>query len=94
MAGGGAIIATAHMGSFELGMTAMLEVEREIHVVFQRDANPLFERLRSDFRKRVGIHEAAVDEGWAMWLGLRDALARATRSSPSRPIAPCRGRSA
>jgi phosphatidylinositol dimannoside acyltransferase len=72
----GAIIATAHMGSFELGMTAMLKSEKNIHVVFQRDALQLFEQLRSEFRRRMGIHEAAVDEGWAVWLRLRDALQR------------------
>jgi KDO2-lipid IV(A) lauroyltransferase len=73
--GKGAIIATAHMGSFELGMCAMLEIERGIHVVFQRDPFSNFERLRSDFRKRLGIQEAAVNDGWATWLRLRDALA-------------------
>lgn len=71
----GAIIATAHMGSFELGLTAMLEVEKQIHVVFQRDPS-LFETLRSEFRQRMGVKEAAVDDGWAMWLGLREALSR------------------
>jgi lauroyl/myristoyl acyltransferase len=74
--GKGAIIATAHMGSFELGMCAMLRIEKQIHVVFQRDAFSRFERLRSEFRRRLGIHAAAVDDGWAMWLGLREALGR------------------
>jgi len=73
--GKGVIIATAHMGSFELGMSAMLDIEKRIHVVFQRDENSLFESLRSDFRKRMGIMEAAVDDGWGVWIKLRDALA-------------------
>ncbi len=70
----GAIIATAHMGSFEVGMAAVQVVESHINVVFQRDSFPLFERLRSEFRNRLGIKEAAVDDGWAMWMRLRDAL--------------------
>lgn len=74
--GRGAIIATAHMGSFELGMTAMLEVEKRIHVVFQRDDNSHFEVLRREFRRRMGIMEAAVNDGWGMWLKLREALGR------------------
>jgi KDO2-lipid IV(A) lauroyltransferase len=73
--GKGVIIATAHMGSFELGMTAMLEVEKRIHVVFQRDGHSLFEKLRSEFRERLGIMEAAVDDGWGIWMRLREALA-------------------
>lgn len=72
----GAIIATAHMGSFEVGMCAMRQIEKDVHVVFQRDSFSLFEKLRSTFRKRMGIHEAAIDDGWSMWLNLRDALAR------------------
>ena len=70
----GAIIATAHMGSFEVGMTALQEVEKRIHVVFQRDPNSLFETLRSDFRQRMGIIEAPVDDGIGVWLRLREAL--------------------
>ena len=71
----GVIIATAHMGSFELGMAAMLSIEKHVNVVFQRDDNSLFESLRSDFRKRLGIMEAAVDDGWGVWIKLREALA-------------------
>lgn len=73
--GKGAIIASAHMGSFELGMAGMLEVEKRIHLVFQRDASSLFEKLRREFHQRMGIIEAAVDDGWGMWMKLREALA-------------------
>jgi KDO2-lipid IV(A) lauroyltransferase len=70
----GAILVTAHLGSFELGAVALLDLERHLHVVFRRDEFPRFERIRSRFRKRIGVHEAAIDEGWAIWARLRDAL--------------------
>ena len=70
----GAIIATAHMGSFEVGMAALLHSEQRIHVVFQRDQADLFEQLRSDLRAKLGIVEAPVGEGLRTWVALRDAL--------------------
>ncbi len=70
----GAIIATAHMGSFEVGMVALLQSEPRIHVVFQRDRADLFEQLRSDVRSKLGVIEAPVDEGLRTWVQLRDAL--------------------
>jgi lauroyl/myristoyl acyltransferase len=74
-AGKGAIIATAHMGSFEVAAAALLEREKKLHVVFKRDTNR-FEQLRSSLRQRMGIAESPVDDGWGMWLRLRDALQR------------------
>jgi lauroyl/myristoyl acyltransferase len=72
--GRGAIIVTAHLGSFELG-TAMLRAHEErIHVVFHRDRLSSFERLRSEQRARLGVIEAPVDDGWGVWLRLREAL--------------------
>ena len=70
----GAIIATAHMGSFEVGMAALLQSEPRIHVVFQRDREDLFEQLRTGVRNKLGIVEAPVGEGLGTWIGLRDAL--------------------
>lgn len=72
--GGGAIIVTAHMGSFEIGLAALAEVEPHIHVVFKRDAVGAFESLRSNLHRILGIHEAAIDDGWGTWMQLRDAL--------------------
>lgn len=72
----GAIIVTAHLGSFEAGTAALLSHEREIHVLFQRDAYPRFERLRTRLRRRLGVHEAPLDDGWPVWMQLRDALLR------------------
>ena len=73
-AGGGAILVTAHMGSFEVGLAALAEVEKHIHVVFRRDAMDGFEVMRRTLRQRLGIRESPIDEGWSTWLGLRDAL--------------------
>jgi len=72
--GRGAILVTAHLGSFELGVAALLDRERRVHVVFRRDEFPRFERLRSRLRARLGVVEAPVDEGWPVWIRLRDAL--------------------
>jgi lauroyl/myristoyl acyltransferase len=70
----GAIIVTAHLGSFELGAAMLSALEKRIHVVFRRDHLSSFERLRSEHRARLGVIEAALDDGWGVWLRLRDAL--------------------
>jgi phosphatidylinositol dimannoside acyltransferase len=75
-AGGGAIMLTAHMGSFEVGMAALRAYEQHIHVVFKRDALDRFETIRRTLRDTLGVHEAPVDAGWDTWVGLRDALER------------------
>jgi KDO2-lipid IV(A) lauroyltransferase len=72
-AGRGAILLTAHIGSFEVGMAALLELEKTIHVVFKRDVGR-FEQTRQALRTRLGVVEEAVDDGWGMWLRLREAL--------------------
>lgn len=70
----GAIIVTAHMGSFEVGAAALLRQERKIHVLFRPDERNLFEEIRSTLRKRLGVKEVIVDQGWTVWMRLRDAL--------------------
>jgi phosphatidylinositol dimannoside acyltransferase len=75
-AGGGAIIVTAHMGSFEVGLAALADVEPYVHVVFKRDRMDGFETIRRTLRANLGILEAPIDDGWDTWLRLRDALAR------------------
>jgi lauroyl/myristoyl acyltransferase len=72
--GQGVIIVTAHMGSFEIGMAGLREIEPHIHVVFRRDAVGEFEKIRSALRKRLDIQEAALDDGFGVWIRLRDAL--------------------
>lgn len=73
--GGGAIVLTAHMGSFEVGLASLRAYEPNIHVVFKRDATSEFEVIRQSLRGALGVHEAPVDAGWETWVGLRDALA-------------------
>lgn len=70
----GAILVTAHLGPFELGVAALRAQEPRIHVLFRRDERSRFERIRTRFRLHLGITEAPVDEGMPMWLRLRDAL--------------------
>jgi len=74
-AGKGAIILTAHMGSFEVGAAALIEREKRMHVLFRRDSLDLFENIRTKLRKKIGVREVSVDEGWTIWMRLRDALA-------------------
>jgi len=71
--GKGAILLTAHMGSFEVAAAALLRHESRIHVVFKRDVGR-FERIRQTLRQRLGVIEQAVDDGWSVWVRLRDAL--------------------
>lgn len=70
----GAILATAHLGSFETAMSLLRERESRIHVVFKRDEVPLFEDLRRACHERLGVIEAPIDEGLATWARLREAL--------------------
>jgi KDO2-lipid IV(A) lauroyltransferase len=70
----GAIIVTAHLGSFELGLAMLGEFEKRIHVVFRRDRLSSFERLRTERRSSLNVEEAALDEGWGVWPRLRGAL--------------------
>jgi len=70
----GAILVTAHLGSFETAMTMLAEHEPRVHVVFRRDKNRVFESMRSEQRARLGIIEEPADEGLPMWLRVRDAI--------------------
>jgi phosphatidylinositol dimannoside acyltransferase len=72
--GRGVIVATAHIGDFETGIAALRAIESNILVVFKRDELPVFERLRSAQRKRLGVIEAPIDDGLKTWLMLREAL--------------------
>jgi KDO2-lipid IV(A) lauroyltransferase len=73
--GKGAILVTAHLGSFELGAAALRDQEPRVHVLFRRDEFPRFERLRSRMHRVLGVVEVPFDEGWSAWARLRDALA-------------------
>jgi KDO2-lipid IV(A) lauroyltransferase len=73
-AGNGAILLTAHMGSFEVGLVALAAHEKRIHVVFKRDQVGSFEKLRTQLRRQLNVAEAPIDDGYAVWVGLRSAL--------------------
>lgn len=73
--GKGLIVVTAHMGSFEVGLAELTTREPRIHVIFRRDVQGGFERQRSSLRRRLNVIENPVDDGWTMWIGLRDAVA-------------------
>ena len=72
--GGGAVLVTAHMGSFEVGLAALRIVEEHVNVVFKRDNFDGFEAMRRRVRQTLGVHEAAIDDGLPVLMKLRDAL--------------------
>lgn len=72
----GLIMVSIHMGPFETALAVLRLFEPKVHVVFARDRLRRFEGLRSRLRDRLGVIEAPVDDGVAMWTSLREALAR------------------
>lgn len=74
--GKGVIIATAHLGSFEVGVAAAAGLGPPVHVVFQQDPLPAFNKLRHRLHARLAIREAWIEQGMSVWMELRDALAR------------------
>jgi len=74
--GRGAVLVTAHMGSFEVGLALLASVERpgSVQVVFKRDTSPPFEAMRARLRALLGVAEAPIDDGLVTWMDLRDAL--------------------
>lgn len=74
--GRGLIFATAHLGSFEVGVAALRREIDTIHIVFKRDPFPAFEAARRDLHDLLGVREAPIDDGFETWLRLRNALER------------------
>lgn len=70
----GAILVTAHLGTFEAGLAALAGAEKKVRVVFKRDSVAGFEQIRSKLRDSLGIIEAPIDDGLGTWLALREAL--------------------
>lgn len=70
----GAVLVTAHMGSFEVGLAALTSRERRVHVVYKRDASGPFESMRSRLRRLLDVAEAPIDRGLPTWMALRAAL--------------------
>jgi len=73
-AGRGAVIAVAHMGSYEVAAAALKEYEPHINVVFKREPIGAYERLRQELHLRLGVNETPVDEGMGIWFHLRNRL--------------------
>ncbi|MCX5689749.1 MAG: lysophospholipid acyltransferase family protein [Planctomycetota bacterium] len=72
----GAVLVTAHLGTFEAGLAALVREERTVRVVFKRDSVGEFEQMRSRLHHLLGVIETPIDDGIDTWLGLRDALLR------------------
>lgn len=71
----GTIVVTAHLGSFEVGLASLRELEPNIHVLFHRDPRARFESMRRTLREKIGVLETPVESGLDAWIRLRDALA-------------------
>jgi lauroyl/myristoyl acyltransferase len=72
----GAVLVTAHIGTFEAGLAALVREERTVRVVFKRDQVSEFEQMRSRLHHLLGVIETPIDDGMDTWLALRDALLR------------------
>ncbi len=70
----GAVLVTAHMGSFEIGLAALRRHEPSVHVVFKRDSFAQFESIRARIHQLLDIDEAPIDDGLVSMMKLRDAL--------------------
>jgi len=74
--GKGVILATAHFGAFEAAMAAVMDREKNVHVVFQRDRFGGFDAIRSRLHAKLGVTESPIDDGIAAWVRIREALRR------------------
>lgn len=70
----GMIVASAHMGSFEPCLAMLRKFEPRVHVLYQPDPMPRFERARARLRRTLGVVEHRADEGVAAWAALHEAL--------------------
>ena len=74
--GRGVLVASAHMGTFEPCLALLRRYEPGIHVLFQTDPMPRFERARSRMRETIGVTQHRIEDGIGAWMALQDALAR------------------
>jgi len=70
----GVVLAGIHMGPFEPALATLCGIERRVHVLFQTDSMPRFERARSGLRARLGVVEHHLSDGVGAWSALLDAL--------------------
>lgn len=71
----GIVLLSMHMGEFEPA-AAYIGRHVPLHVLYHRDPIRTLESYRSRARRRLGVHEHAVDAGLGTWAELRDALGR------------------
>lgn len=72
----GILMTSVHMGFFEPCLALLRRYERRIHVLYQSDPMPRFERARSLLRQKLDIVEHRLESGLDAWVSLRDALNR------------------
>ncbi|MEM1445045.1 MAG: lysophospholipid acyltransferase family protein [Planctomycetota bacterium] len=72
----GVIVATCHLGNFEVGAAAIAERVPETHVLFHGDTHQGFEAMRGKLHRQLGITEAHIERGLDAWMQLRGALER------------------
>ncbi|MBC8106905.1 MAG: lysophospholipid acyltransferase family protein [Anaerolineae bacterium] len=70
----GAVLVTAHMGAFEVGLAALRQWVPKVNVVFKRDSFGGFERFRWSVRAMLGVIEDPIDDGFSSLVRLRDSL--------------------
>lgn len=70
----GVVLAGIHMGSFEPAIATLRGIERRVHVLFQPDPMPRFERARQALRQTLGVVEHPLSEGVGAWSALLSAL--------------------
>lgn len=70
----GMLVVSIHMGAFEPCLALLRRYEKRVHVLFQPDPMPRFERARSGMRRSIGVIEHRLTDGVDAWLSLRDAL--------------------
>lgn len=70
----GVIIATAHLGNYELGIAALRQREPHVHVVYQKDRLEHFDEIRRELHRSLGVHDAPIEGGIDNWLNLRESL--------------------
>lgn len=74
--GRGAVLVTAHFGSFEVGMASVRLREPKVHTLFHRDRLGFFDGIRDRLHRQLGVIDQPLEDGLQTWASLRDALRR------------------
>jgi lauroyl/myristoyl acyltransferase len=62
------------MGAFEPALAMLRGIEPRVHVLYQPDVMPRFERARAALRRRLGVIEHPLSDGVGAWSAMLDAL--------------------